>query len=408
MSSQDMSEDEELKLFDTRVQQLIDANTNNFNEIAQTLNLDPKTSFAEGNLSDFDLTGANLENADLHQTNFAQANMLDADLSNSNLKYTNLTNTNLTHANLTNTDLGEADLGNADLTDSILSGANLQNVKAIKATFRNNLGLSEADKKILEQQSAEINDDRSPSEEKLQELVGNFCQHQSTPGTREYNKAAYRLLAAIQKIPGLKRNYQPGLDRQDYEEIFNDTLLEIAKKICPSEDPDCFHPEDDNYINSLTRWINYKLRLYYKPKDLIRQNQHKPVSLDRYISEGVNSTFVENITDSLTLNGIDALIEQYQKENQDKVGKKVRAYIEQDPDDTLKDCKSNKYPACNCYFLVRQRLLTDPPVSFRELAEQLDIPSTGTLTSYWYKSCIPKLQTIANQFENLDKSKNEL
>jgi Pentapeptide repeats (8 copies) len=407
MSNHDISEDEELRLFDDRIQQLIEANTNNFNEITQTLNLDPTTSFAQGDLSDFDLEGANLADADLHQTNFAQANMLDVDLKNSNLKYANLTNTNLTHANLTNTDFEKADLGNADLTDSILSGANLQNVKAIKATFRNNRGLSEADKKILEQQSAEINDDRSPSEEKIRQLIGNFCQHQSIPGTREYNKAAYRLLAAIQKIPGLKRNYQPGLDRQDYDEIFNDTLFEITKKICPSDDPDCFRPEVDNYINSLTRWINYKLRLYYKPKDLIRQNQHKPVSLDRYISEGVNSTFVENITDPLTLNGIDALIEQYQKENQDKVGQKVREYIDQDPDDILKDCKSNKHPSCNCYFLVQQRLLTDPPVSFRELADELDM-SMGTLTSYWYKSCVPILQTIANQFENPDESKYEL
>jgi uncharacterized protein YjbI with pentapeptide repeats len=399
MSNYDLPEDQELKSLNEGVKLAVESDNNNFNKSVENLGFDPKTRFAEGDLSNFDLQGANLVDADLHWTNFAQANMLGADLSNSNLMYANLTNTNLTHANLAN-----ADLGNADLTDSILSGANLQHIKAIKATFRNNPGLSEADKKILEQQSAEINDDRSPSEEKLQELVGNFCQHKSTPGTREYNKAAYRLLAAIQKIPGLKRNYQPGIDRQDYEEIFNDTLLEIAKKICPSEDPDCFHPEDDNYINSLTRWINYKLRLYYKPKDLIRQNQHKPVSLDRYISEGVNSTFVENITDSLTLNGIDALIEQYQKENQDKVGKKVRAYIEQDPDDTLKNCKSNKHHSCNCYFLVQQRLLTDPPVSFRELAEELDM-SMGTLTSYWYKSCVPKLQTIVNQFENLDESK---
>jgi hypothetical protein len=247
-------------------------------------------------------------------------------------------------------------------------------------------------------------DDPIPSEQKLRESIHNFCQHQSTPGTRDYHKAAYRFLSAIQKIPGLERNYQPELvSRQDYEEIFSQTLFEITEKICPADDPDCFCPkENEEYIKSLTNWINYKCRLYYKSKDLIRQNQHKPASLDRYISEGINSTLVENLTDPLTLNGIDALIDLYQRKNQDRVGKKVREYIERDPDDTLKDCQSNKYPACNCYFLAQKRLLTDPPVPFRELAEELDM-SMGTLTSYWYKSCVPKLQEIANQFGNLDE-----
>jgi uncharacterized protein YjbI with pentapeptide repeats len=404
MLNYDMSEDENLAQFNDRVQQAIDVDTNNFNELVKILGFDPKTHFTEGNLSEFDLEGASLTNADLHQTDFTQANILDADLSNSNLKDAKFNHTNLTNVYLINTDLTGADLTDANLTDSNLSGVRLQNIKAIRATFRNIQGLTESDKKLLEQQSVDIDNDCTNLEQELQELIGKFCQRQSTPGTREYNNAAYRLLAAIQKLPGLKRNYEPGLIfRQDYEEIFNDTLLEIIQKICPTDDPDCFHSKaGEDYIKSLTNWINYKCRLYYKPKDLIRQNQHKPTSLDRYISEGINSTLVENLTDPLTLNGIDALIDRCQRENQDRVGKEIRDYINRDPDDKLKDCQSTKYPACNCYDIAQKRLLTDPPVPFRELAEELKM-SMGTLTSYWYKNCIPKLQEIANQFGNMDE-----
>ena len=404
MSYYNIPENKDLELLNERVQEAVDADTNDFNQLVKILRFDPKTHFTAGDLSEFDLEGANLANADLHQTDFTQANMLDTDLSNSNLKGAKFNHTNLTKVDLTNTDLTGADLTDANLTDSNLSGARLQNIKVTKATFRNIQGLTKADKKLLEQQSVEIDDERTDLEQELQELIGKFCQHQSTPGTRKYNTAAHHLLVAIQKLPGLKRNYEPGLIfRQDYEEIFNDTLLEIIQKICPTDDPDCFQPKaDEDYIKSLTNWINYKCRLYYKPKDLIRQNQHKPASLDRYISEGINSTLVENLTDPLTLNGIDALIDRCQRENQDRFGKKVRDYINRDPDDKLKDCQSTKYPACNCYDIAQKRLLTDPPVSFRELAGELKM-SMGTLTSYWYKNCIPKLQEIANQFGNLDE-----
>jgi Pentapeptide repeats (9 copies) len=404
MSSYNIPENKDLELLNERVQEAVDADTNDFNELVKILQFDPKTHFTAGDLSEFDLKDANLANADLHQTDFTQANMLDADLSNSNLKGANFNHTNLNKVDLTNTDLTGADLTDANLTDSNLSGAKLQNIKVTKATFRNIQGLSIADKKILEQQSVEIDDDLTDREQELQELIGKFCQHQFTPGTRKYNNTAYRVLAAIQKLPGLKRNYEPGLIfRQDYEEIFNDTLLEIIQKICPSDDPDCFQPKaDEDYIKSLTNWINYKCRLYYKPKDLIRQNQHKPASLDRYINEGTNSTLVENLTDPLTLNGIDALIDRRQREHQERVREIVRDDISRDPDDKLKDCQSTKYPACNCYDIAQKRLLTDPPVSFRELAGELKM-SMGTLTSYWYKNCIPKLQEIANQAGYMDE-----
>ena len=69
------------------------------------------------------LTNANLSNADLVQTIFFNANLANANLSNADLGHTIFINANLANANLTNADLTNADLTNADLMNAILDGA---------------------------------------------------------------------------------------------------------------------------------------------------------------------------------------------------------------------------------------------------------------------------------------------
>jgi hypothetical protein len=381
--------------FDERIQQAIDRDTNDFNVLVAILGRNPKQDFAEGDLSRFDLLDADLSEADLHQTNLTEATIIDANLSKSNLVSANFTRANLTNVNLTDADLTGANLTDTELNDSNLDRVNLSEVRAAKATFKNTQGLTQSQKDILEQKSAEIIDDVLPEDRKLQDLVTAFCQQTSQPGSREYNRAAYRLLTVIQKLPGLKRNHQAELYRQDYEEIFNDTLFEIAKKICSSGD-DSFQPEGGSYTASLTKWINYKLRLYYKPKDLMRQFQHKPMSLDRYISEDGNSTFVETITDSLTLNGIDKLIEEAQMATDKKVTAQIRERIEQDRGGELRECYADNQTQCNCQFLSEQRILAESEVSFSKLSQELGV-KIPTLTSHWYRKCIPMLRKIAEE-----------
>jgi hypothetical protein len=58
-----------------------------------------------------------------------------ANLTNANLSYAELFNADLTNANLTNADLLFADLGNADLTNANLTGAFLFNADLYYATF---------------------------------------------------------------------------------------------------------------------------------------------------------------------------------------------------------------------------------------------------------------------------------
>jgi uncharacterized protein YjbI with pentapeptide repeats len=69
------------------IQQILEAETNNFVELARIAGLDIATDFAHADLSGVDLSGADLSNADL-----SNANLSNADLSGANLDNTRLGN----------------------------------------------------------------------------------------------------------------------------------------------------------------------------------------------------------------------------------------------------------------------------------------------------------------------------
>jgi uncharacterized protein YjbI with pentapeptide repeats len=356
----------------SRIEQAINQDTNDFNQLIEILGFDPKTDFAEGNLSEFDLQNTSLTRGDFNHTRFDQANLLGADLSNANLK----------GANLSNTDLSNADLTGANIKGTNFIGANLENV--IPATVEVYFQERELPKTLI-------------ADNELKSLVENFCSQERN--TRQSTIANYKLLQAIQSLPQLKRSYQPEASffSMDFEEILNETLLEVTERICGE-----FSADEIDYTRSLVKWIDYKLRLYYKPKDKLREaSRHKTLSLDRYRDEGENSTFLDlldNYEDGETLNTIDEMIKQAQQQRRHRLGKEVSQYLRDDPANRLKDCRSQKHPKCECHLLVNKRLLSDPPVSFQAIADELGI-RFGTLTGHWAKKCKPLLAEIAQEFE---------
>ena len=80
---------------------------------------DPGTYFT--NLTDADLSGANL-----HYARFDYANLSDADLSGAYLDGANLSNANLSGANLSGADLNGAIFYDVDFTGANLTGASLE------------------------------------------------------------------------------------------------------------------------------------------------------------------------------------------------------------------------------------------------------------------------------------------
>ena len=355
----------------SRIEQAINQDTNNFNQLTEILGFDSKTDFAEGNLSEFDLQNARLAGGDFNHTRFDQANLSEA----------NLSNTDLRGANFSKANLSNADLTGAKVKGANFIGANLENV--IPATVEVYFQERELPKTLI-------------ADNELRALVENFCSQERN--TRQSTIASYKLLRAIQSLPQLRRSYQPEASffSMDFEEILNETLLEVTEKICAD-----FQPKG-SYIQSLLNWINYKLRLYYKPKDKLREaSRHKTLSLDRYIDGEENTTFLDlldNYEDGETLNTIDGMIEQAQQQRRHRLSKEVDQYLRNDPANRLKDCSSKKHPRCECHLLVKKRLLSDPPVSFQAIADELGI-SIGTLTSHWHRECKTLLAEIAQELE---------
>ena len=88
------------------------------------------------NLSDTDLSGANLSGASLSDANLSGANLLGANLSDANLSDANLSGADLSGANLLDAklryaNLSGADLGHADLGHADLERADLPEVKGL-------------------------------------------------------------------------------------------------------------------------------------------------------------------------------------------------------------------------------------------------------------------------------------
>ncbi|MEZ2238391.1 pentapeptide repeat-containing protein [Microcoleus sp.] len=113
------------------IQQILEAETNDFMELARIAGLDIATDFAGADLSGVDLSGADLSNADL-----SNANLSDANLSGVNLTLAKLSGADLSGADLRGTNLSKADLSGADLRGAKLKGVKLKGAKLSDAKLR--------------------------------------------------------------------------------------------------------------------------------------------------------------------------------------------------------------------------------------------------------------------------------
>jgi Pentapeptide repeats (8 copies) len=107
-------------------------------------NANPIIDLSEANLSGANLSGAFLFEADLSGANLSGACLFEADLSESDLSKANLMNANLRYANLRYADLSGATLMDANLSDANLSHADLSGATLMNADL-SHADLSHAD-----------------------------------------------------------------------------------------------------------------------------------------------------------------------------------------------------------------------------------------------------------------------
>jgi len=115
------------------------ASTDNFLELCEMANLDPRQDLTGTNLRGTTLNGIDLSGANWSRVNLRGANLTDVDLSEGNLEQAKLSGADLSGAYLSNANCQKADFHRASLALANLSGANLKgaNLQEAKLTQTN-------------------------------------------------------------------------------------------------------------------------------------------------------------------------------------------------------------------------------------------------------------------------------
>jgi hypothetical protein len=220
-------------------------------------------------------------------------------------------------------------------------------------------------------------------DEQLRKLIEEISKH--PPGSSQYRKTMHRLLIAIQKLPGLRKSSHP-----DYLHALDQTFEKISRDICRD-----FQPRSHSLTQDLLNWVNGDLK--WRIKDLYIQDQkkkNKEESLDRSISYDREETNLGDFLASPTLEGLEGYLEKLQNQKIERIGLELESYIDRDPQKQLQNCYPRNYPQCNCQILSQRRFFRDPPDTFPEIAQELNMP-LRPLTNHWFGRCLPLVQNIA-------------
>ncbi len=119
------------------IDQIINAKTDHFLELAEIANLNPKIDFAGGNLTATNLRGLDLSESNFSRANFRGADLTDIDLSDSNLEGIKLSGADLSGAYLESANLKFAHCQGASFALCNLIGADLSYANLTKANLTN-------------------------------------------------------------------------------------------------------------------------------------------------------------------------------------------------------------------------------------------------------------------------------
>jgi hypothetical protein len=228
-------------------------------------------------------------------------------------------------------------------------------------------------------------------------------------GSSEQQKAMQQLLRLIPNLKGIYKHSDPIID---YQTAFNMSLESISmEKLAENQkiisgkylrrfinkfqvNIDVVKVDDirKRFVTSFNRIIKNKIF------DTYRQLKSQPISLDVPISEEKSTTILlDIITNEETLTGVDLIIAAELQESRDNIGKEIWKYIEEDPDNKLKNCHPREYINANCQELAIRLLLKNPPDKLTNISKDLGI-NHQTLNAHWKRRCLPLLQEIGKNF----------
>lgn len=216
----------------------------------------------------------------------------------------------------------------------------------------------------------------------MDQLIATVCEHPT--GSREWRRAMTRLLLEIQKLPGIAKSSHP-----DYLQALNITWDWVSRNICRLfANNELRVPIDRSLVSWVNGYLYWRIRDLYEPE--------KNFSLDVPVPNSESGTTMGDNLPDPGLSGLDAYIARVHAQKIKRIAIKLIDYIEQDPEGKLRNCCHWEYAECNCQILIKRRLLKDPPDTFKQIAEDLNMP-LSKLTNLWAGKCKRLLQRIGKE-----------
>lgn len=212
-------------------------------------------------------------------------------------------------------------------------------------------------------------------------------------GSPKRQRALNQLLLVVQKFPEFKKSSHP-----NYLDALNRTWEYLMKNIDKFEyNPNLPELVKRGLIKWLNKYLGWRINDLYSP-----DSKYKNIdSLDKPIGDNQDSrTLIDTISskDSFipTLDVIEEYIDKEQQKKIQRIGLKVESYIENDPDNKLKQCHPKDKPQCNAQILAQRIFLKEPPDKLKPISREMDI-NYQTLNSFWKRKGEPLLREIVTE-----------
>ena len=236
----------------------------------------------------------------------------------------------------------------------------------------------------------------------LYEAIANFCRQTND---RKRRLAFVPLFKKIEKLRGLEKVSNSSEYYHDYQDILQETWEEFYKKF-PAE----FEPAGQSLKGSLVTWINEKLRLRYKVKDLFakprtdnkanepltpkqRFNQilrSKPKSLDAPNSSNDfdNDLTIFDLLESEDPGPMEEAIREEQKQNINML-----LEIVDDSKYHIRSC-----PECTFQAIYQRHIVEKPPKTLKQVALEFRV-NHSSLRAFWNRTCKKIFQELSPELQ---------
>ncbi|NEP77746.1 MAG: hypothetical protein F6K17_05525 [Okeania sp. SIO3C4] len=203
--------------------------------------------------------------------------------------------------------------------------------------------------------------DGSNEDRELYELIENFCRQPE-------NRRGIAFIPLLKKIQGLKGLKQS--KHRDFGMILQDVLVKVYQQIASDFEP---QEQSKSLQSSLVTWINRKLGLEYRERDLWKQPKPKPLSLDVLFNSDNDSK--NTLGDSLSSSEPDPMeqaIQEEERQKQEQKFKKLYALPDHPP----------KYPQCTIG-AIAQRLSRNN--TWKQIQAEFATPPGYQLRNWFYR-----------------------